>query len=86
MSQQFYVGPEHTPIRKKAQRAKPKPLDWNMCSCPSYIVTIDPPKDTEKYIADDKAVRSNIKLLTNSPRGQTTETVRGRWFVIRVPP
>ena len=31
------------------------------------IVTIDPPKDTEKYIADDEAVRSNIKLLTNIP-------------------
>ena len=51
-----------------------------------YIVTIDPPKDTEKYIADDKAVRSNINLLTNSPRGQTTKTARGRRFVIRVPP
>ena len=34
-----------------------------MCSCPSYIVTIDPPKDTEKYIASDKAVWSSIKYL-----------------------
>ena len=34
-----------------------------MCSCPSNIVTIDQPKDTKKYIADDEAVRSNIKLL-----------------------
>ena len=30
----------------------------------TLIVTIDPPKDTEKYITDDEAVRSNIKLLT----------------------
>ena len=30
-------------------------------------VTIYPSKDTEKYIADDEAVRSNIKLLINKP-------------------
>ena len=29
----------------------------------TFIVTIDPPKDTEKYIADDKAVQSKIQLL-----------------------
>ena len=40
---------------------KPKRLDGNVCSCPSYIVTIYPPKDTEKDIADDEAVRFNIK-------------------------
>ena len=45
---------------------KPKGLDENVCSC-SNIVTIDPPKDTEKYIAGDEAVRSNIKLLTKTP-------------------
>ena len=44
-----------------------KRLDGNVCSCPSYIVTINPPKDTVKYIVDDKATQSNIKLLTNSP-------------------
>ena len=29
------------------------------------LVTIHPSKDTEKYIADNKAVRSNKKLLIN---------------------
>ena len=29
----------------------------------NLIVTIDPSKDTEKYIADDEVVWSNIKLL-----------------------
>ena len=28
------------------------------------IVTIDPSKDTEKYITDNEVVRSNIKLLS----------------------
>ena len=37
--------------------------DVNVCSCPCYTVTIDPSKDTEKYIADDEAVWSSIKLL-----------------------
>ena len=31
------------------------------------IVTIYPSKDTEKYIADDEAVWSDIKLLISSP-------------------
>ena len=42
-----------------------KCLEGNMCSCLTYIVTINPPKDTEKYFANDEAVRSNINLLTN---------------------
>ena len=43
-----------------------KRLDEKLCFCPPYmfIVTIDPLKDTEKYIADDEAVRSSIKLFT----------------------
>ena len=44
-----------------------KRLDWNVCSCPSNIVTIDSSKDTEKHIVDDEAVWFNIKLLTNTP-------------------
>ena len=40
------------------------------------IVTIDPSTDTEKYIADDEAVWSNIKLLTNSP-------LEGKWSRLR---
>ena len=39
-------------------------VDENVCSCMSIlIVAIYPSKDTEKYITDDEAVRSNIKLL-----------------------
>ena len=34
---------------------------------PMLVVTIDPSKDIEKYIANDEAVRFNINLLTNSP-------------------
>ena len=33
-----------------------KRLDGNVCSCPGYIVTIDPPKHTDKYITDHEAV------------------------------
>ena len=77
---------EHSPILKKAQRSRPKHLDGKVCSCPPHIVAINPPKDTEKYIADNEVVWSNINFWTISPREQTTETVRGRWFVIRVPP
>ena len=66
--------------------SRPKHLDGNVYSCPKYTVTIDPPKNTEKYIKNDEAVWSNIKLFANTPRGQTTETVRGQQFVIRVPP
>ena len=29
----------------------------------TLIAIMDPPKDTEKYITDDKVVRSNIKLV-----------------------
>ena len=43
---------------------RPKCLDGNVCSHPSYTVTINPPKDTGKYIVDDEEVRFNIKLLT----------------------
>ena len=46
------------PIKKGPER--PKRLDGKVCTYPFYIVTINPPKDTEKYIADDEEIRSNI--------------------------
>ena len=55
------MGYKNTDAEEGLERKKH--LDRNVCSCPSNIVTINPPKDTEKYIADDEAVRSNIKLL-----------------------
>ena len=52
---------KNIPTNTEEDPERPKRLDENVCSCPSYIVTIDPPKNTEKYSADDKAVWSNIK-------------------------
>ena len=73
----------HTDTEEGLQR--PKRLDGGACQ--RYIVTIDPPKDTERFvITDDEALRSNIKLLTDSPRGKMNETARGRRFAVRIPP
>ena len=62
----FAIKQSHTETEESQDR--PKHLDGNVCSCPCYmyIVTIDPSKGTEKHIVDDKAVQSNIKLLTNT--------------------
>ena len=50
----------HTDTEESPERLKR--LDGNVCSkSPCYIVTLDPSKDTEKYIADYKALRSNKK-------------------------
>ena len=43
-------------------RKRLKHLDENVYSMPILNVTIDPPKKTEKYIADDEAM-----LFINSP-------------------
>ena len=40
---------------------------WKRVLLSMLIVTKDPSKDVEKYIADDEVVWSNIKLLINSP-------------------
>ena len=55
----------HTDTEEGPERLKH--LDGNVCFCLSYLITINSPKTTEKNIADDETVRSNIKLLTNSP-------------------
>ena len=66
--QQFYVGPDRFVVRDVFLSVfwwiycYNIRLDGNVCSFQSNIVTINPPKDTEKYIVDDKAVRSNKKL------------------------
>ena len=46
---------EHTPDTEEGRERLTR-LHGNVCSCPPYIVRIDPPKDTEKYIADDEMV------------------------------
>ena len=79
-------GQEHTFPSRRFGLERMKRLDGNVCSCPRYIATIDPAKDTEKYIVDDKVVQSNTKLLTKSPTGQTTKTTKRRQIVVRVPP
>ena len=53
--------------REREGLVRPKRLEWNVCSCPLYIVTIDPPKDTEKYIPDDEVVRSTVVCVNKTP-------------------
>ena len=47
------VGMEHM----KKTSSRPKHLDVKVCSVPTYIVTIDPPKDTEKHITGNEAAQ-----------------------------
>ena len=59
-----------TPSMHEDTQRRPKEAetwDWNVCACPSYIVTSIKQKDTENYIAEYEAVRFNIKLLMNIP-------------------
>ena len=58
----IFYGGAHTDTEEGLERLKR--LGGNVCFCPRYTVTIDPPKDTEKYIADDKVVQCNIKRFT----------------------
>ena len=54
----------HTAILKKVQRGR-NVLKGTCAQEPILIVAIDPPKRHEENIADNKAIRSNKKLLTN---------------------
>ena len=71
---------EHTPTLNKTQtdlNVQTKTCAIIVHAPYTCIVTIDPTKDIKKYIANNEAVQSNLELLTNSPKGQTTENARG---------
>ena len=74
---------EHTSIVKKAQGGRNVQTKRVLLSM--LIVTIDPSKDAEKFIADVEAVCSNIKLLTNSPLDDKQLILREPTVVGRVP-